>query len=88
MRPPGALSDLVSQIEQGSQQRNKKDDPKKRRRRIYKVASTEKLNFPHQQKNFYSFVIENKEVMKMLTLLSTCTADIKTVSSNFQPRIS
>jgi dynein heavy chain, axonemal len=79
----GALSDLVSQIEQGSQQQQSKSkrdgDAKKRRRRIYKVASVEKLNFPHQQKNFYSFVIDNKEVMKMLTLLSTCTADVKTV---------
>ncbi|CAB3374843.1 Hypothetical predicted protein [Cloeon dipterum] len=86
MRPPGALSDLVSQIEQGTQQRNKKDDPKKRRRRIYKVASEEKLNFPHQQKNFFSFIIENKEVMKMLTMLSTCTMDIKAEFTSYLER--
>lgn len=55
------------------------EDPRTRRRRLYKLASEPKPKFPFQPRNFYSQVIENKEVMKTLSLLSTCTNQIKPV---------
>lgn len=57
--------------------RNQTEDKKSRRRRIYCLASEEKPQMPYMLKNFYSFVMDNKEVVKALSLLSTCTKNIK-----------
>lgn len=62
------------------QVRTREDDFKMRRRKLYRLMSEEKPKFPLQQKNFYSYVMENKEVVKMLSLLSTCMQDMKPVS--------
>lgn len=39
--------------------------------------------FPLQQRNFYNYVMENKEVMKTLSLLTSCTQEMRDVSEFF-----
>lgn len=56
------------------------EDPRTRRRRMYKLASESKPKFPFQPCNFHSQTVENKDVVKSLTLLSACTNDVKPVS--------
>lgn len=56
------------------------DTAKTRRKKHYRLESEEKPTFPFQQKNFYNYVMENKEIVKTLSLLSTCTQNVKTVS--------
>ncbi|KAG6464441.1 hypothetical protein O3G_MSEX014510, partial [Manduca sexta] len=51
-----------------------------KRKKHYRLESEEKPTFPFQQRNFYNHVMENKEIMKTLSLLSSCTQNIKTVS--------
>ncbi|XP_046389607.1 dynein axonemal heavy chain 5 [Ischnura elegans] len=53
------------------------DSKKRRRRRLYRVASEERPVFPVQQRNFHAHVMENKEVLKTLSLLSTCTNELR-----------
>jgi dynein heavy chain len=52
-------------------------DDKSRRRKLYRIMSEEKPKMPHMAKNFYQFVMDNKEVVKTLSLLSTCTRNIQ-----------
>lgn len=73
-------ADVVSRLEQGAAAAADKDeDPKARRRRLYRLASEERPKFPQMPRNFYSHVMENKEVVKTLSLLSTCTQEIRVV---------
>lgn len=60
------------------------EDLRTRRRRLYRLATDEKPNFPIQHRNFYSHVMENKEVVKTLSLLSTCTQDMKQVGRIYE----
>lgn len=53
---------------------------KMRKKKYYRLESEEKPIFPFQQKNFYSHIMENKEIIKTLTLLSMCTQNVKTVN--------
>lgn len=55
------------------------DAAKMRKKKHYRLESEEKPSFPFQQKNFYNHVMENKEIIKTLSLLSTCSQNIKTV---------
>nr|XP_034839773.1 dynein heavy chain 5, axonemal [Maniola hyperantus] len=48
-----------------------------RRKKYYRLESEEKPVFPFQQKNFYNHIMENKEIIKTLTLLSMCTSHVK-----------
>ncbi|CAG9558495.1 unnamed protein product [Danaus chrysippus] len=50
---------------------------KMRRKKYYRLESEEKPVFPFQQKNFYNHIMENKEIMKTLALLSMCTQNVK-----------
>lgn len=72
------LGGLKSRIEQTSTT-PKTETAKERRRRLYRFQSDEKPKFPLQQRNFYNHVMENKEVVKTLSLLSTCTHEIRVV---------
>ncbi|XP_063235253.1 dynein axonemal heavy chain 5 [Bacillus rossius redtenbacheri] len=84
-RPPGwkrlagrqshALVDVVSRLEQGATKGP--EDARSRRRRLYRLQSEHRPSFPAQQRNFYSLVMENKEVVKTLSLLSACTQEIR-----------
>lgn len=60
--------------------KTKEEDFRMRRRKLYRLMTEEKPIFPMQQKNFYNHVMENKEVVKTLSLLSTCTQEMKLVS--------
>lgn len=46
---------------------------------MYRPVSEEKPAFPAQNKNFHAHVMENKEVVKALGLLATCTQNVKQV---------
>lgn len=52
------------------------EDPKVRRRRLYKTVSEERPEFPVQNRNFHALVMENKEIIKVLSMLSTCTQEL------------
>lgn len=56
------------------------EDARAKRRRLYKLASERKSPFPVIHRNFYSHVIENKEITKALSLLSTCVQPLKPVN--------
>nr|XP_023020662.1 dynein heavy chain 5, axonemal [Leptinotarsa decemlineata] len=66
--------------------KTKEEDFRMRRRKLYRLLTEEKLTFPHQQRNFYNHVMENKEVIKTLSLLSTCTLDMKQDMNQFVSR--
>ncbi|XP_045464260.1 dynein axonemal heavy chain 5 [Harmonia axyridis] len=59
------------------------EDLKARRRKFYRLASEDKPSFPLQHRNFYNHVMENKEVVKSLSLLTTCTQDLKQEITQF-----
>ncbi|KAL1130923.1 hypothetical protein AAG570_012164 [Ranatra chinensis] len=75
-----ALANIVSRLEQAEPV---KEDVRTRRRRFYRLASSSKEPFPHQQQNFYSHVMENKEVVKSLSLLLNCIQPLKTDMDQF-----
>lgn len=56
------------------------EDARAKRRRLYKLASERKPPFPVMHRNFYSHVTENKEIIKALSLLSTCVQPLKPVT--------
>lgn len=60
--------------------KTKDDDFRARRRKFYRLSTDEKPAFPLQQRNFYNHVMENKEVVKTLSLLSTCIQNMKPVN--------
>ncbi|GJQ67798.1 hypothetical protein Trydic_g16579 [Trypoxylus dichotomus] len=64
----------------------KEEDFRTRRRKFYRLTTDEKPAFPFQAKNFYSQVMENKEIMKTLSLLSTCIQDMKQEMTAFLAR--
>lgn len=57
--------------------RNETNDKKARRRKLYCLQSEERPQMPHMTRSFYSFIMDNKEIVKMLNLLATCTRSIK-----------
>ncbi|KAF6202133.1 hypothetical protein GE061_004531 [Apolygus lucorum] len=71
---PKLLANLVTRLDQGEA---KTEDAKARRKRLYRLASNAKPPFPHQPRNFHNHIMENKEVVKTLSLLSTCIIPIK-----------
>lgn len=81
-----AMADLVSRLDQDPKAgAGTTEDARTRRRRLYRMASEQRPAFPYQHKNFFSHVMENKEVIKTLSLLSSCTHEIKPVSTSYTP---
>lgn len=84
-RNPTVLQAVVSKMEQhatgpGKKQTDpNKEDHRARRRRLYRLHSEQKPEFPYQMKNFYTHVMDSKEVVKTLSLLGTCTQELKGV---------
>uniref|UniRef100_A0A8W7PQG3 Dynein, axonemal, heavy chain 5 n=1 Tax=Anopheles coluzzii TaxID=1518534 RepID=A0A8W7PQG3_ANOCL len=58
-------------------------DDRSRRRKLYRLQSEEKPKMPHMTKSFYSYVMDNKEVVKTLSLLSSCIRNIKPELTEF-----
>lgn len=86
--PKKNLGDIVSkaQIDAEKKSLENPEDPKTRRRRLYKIFSEERPEFPIQLRNFYTLVMENKEIIKMLGLLSSCTMDLRQDLNDFMDR--
>lgn len=55
------------------------EDVRAKRQRLYKLASEKKPPFPIIHRNLYSYIIENKEIIKALSLLSTSMQPLKPV---------
>lgn len=66
--------------------RHDQDDQRQRRRRLYNLQSEEKPQMPHMTKSFYSFVMDNKDVVKIVNLLATCTKSVKPELTTFIKR--
>lgn len=76
------LADVVlrAQSNAAKQKQEEPEDSKTRRRRLYKILSEERPVFPVQERNFYSMVMDNKEIIKLLGMLSTCILELRQVS--------
>lgn len=71
---------LGAQSNVAMQKQEELEDLKTRRRRLYKILSEERPIFPVQERNFYTMVMDNKEIIKLLGMLSTCTVELRQVS--------
>lgn len=78
---------LRAQINVAKKKREEMEDSKTRRRRLYKILSEERLVFPIQESNFYTMVMDNKEINKLLGMLSTCTLELRQVYCNMRYNI-
>lgn len=81
-RTPNVLQAVVSKMEQHSKKndgRSMPEDFRTRRRRLYRLHSEKRPEFPFQQRNFYTHVMDNKDIIKTLSLLSTCMQELKPV---------
>jgi len=82
--PKRNLADIVLRVQsnvakQHASFKEEPEDAKTRRRRLYKIISEEKPTFPVQERNFYTMVMDNKEIIKLLGMLSTCTLELRQV---------
>ncbi|XP_011504753.1 PREDICTED: dynein heavy chain 5, axonemal [Ceratosolen solmsi marchali] len=86
--PKRNLLDIVTKMQLEAEKSNQenKEDPKARRRRLYKIASEEKPTFPVQKLNFYSIIMDNKEIIKMFSILSSCTQGLRQNMADFLER--
>lgn len=53
---------------------------------MYCLQSEERPQIPHMTKSFFSYIMENKEVVKTLNLLATCTKNLKIEVQTFVKR--
>ncbi|KAF7265346.1 hypothetical protein GWI33_021235 [Rhynchophorus ferrugineus] len=79
-------SKIIQQKPSKSNIKTKEDDFRMRRRKLYRLMTEEKPMFPLQQRNFFNHVMENKEVIKTLSLLASCTQDMRCEMSQFLSR--
>ncbi|XP_008556957.2 dynein axonemal heavy chain 5 [Microplitis demolitor] len=79
------LMDVVMRAQIVAERRrdDEPEDPKIRRRRLYKTASEEQPEFPIQNRNFHALVMENKEIIKVLSMLSSCTQELRQDLTSF-----
>ncbi|KAK0178414.1 hypothetical protein PV328_002364 [Microctonus aethiopoides] len=68
---------MRAQVHADRRRDDEPEDSKTRRRRLYKVLSEERPTFPVQQRNFHTLVMENKEIIKVLSMLSSCTQELR-----------
>lgn len=60
-----------------AQTRHNANTEKSRLRKMYCLQSEERPQVPHMTKSFFSFIMDNKEIVKTLNLLSSCTKHVK-----------
>lgn len=78
--PRKNFADIVMRAQiQAAKKKEEPEDPRVRRRRLYKIISEERPVFPVQERNFHAMVMDNKEVMKLLSILNTCMQEFKSV---------
>nr|XP_033322692.1 dynein heavy chain 5, axonemal isoform X1 [Megalopta genalis] len=77
--PRKSFADIVmrAQMQVAKKKQEEPEDPKTRRRRLYKIISEERPIFPVQETNFYGMLMDNKEILKLLSMLSTCMLEFK-----------
>ncbi|XP_047354238.1 dynein axonemal heavy chain 5 isoform X2 [Vespa velutina] len=82
------ITDVIMRVQDDVMKKKEEqsEDLKTRRRRLYKIISEEKPLFMIQKRNFYSMVIENKDIVKILSMLNNCTQELKQDLSNFFER--
>ncbi|TGZ53817.1 Dynein heavy chain 5, axonemal, partial [Temnothorax longispinosus] len=82
------LADVVLRAQSNvtKQKQEEPEDLKTRRRRLYKILSEERPVFPVQERNFYTMVMDNKEIIKLLSMLSTCTMELRQDLTEFLDR--
>lgn len=75
------LANVVLRVQNNTvkEKQQEPEDMKARRRRLYKIHSEERPVFPTQERNFYTMVMDNKEIVKLLGMLSTCTIELRQV---------
>ncbi|XP_076639069.1 dynein axonemal heavy chain 1 isoform X1 [Colletes latitarsis] len=86
--PRRSFADIVmrAQVQAAKKKQEEPEDPKIRRRRLYKIISEERPIFPDQERNFHAMVMDNKEVMKLLSILNTCMLEFKPDLAEFIDR--
>ncbi|CAG9857423.1 unnamed protein product [Phyllotreta striolata] len=62
------------------------EEARAKRRRLYRLLTDERPTVPVQHRNFFGHVMENKEVAKTMSLLSTCLNDMKPEMASFMTR--
>lgn len=70
---------MRAQMQVAKKKLEEPEDPIIRRRRLYKIISEERPIFPVQERNFHALVMDNKEVIKLLSILSTSMQEFKPV---------
>ncbi|KZC10625.1 Dynein heavy chain 5, axonemal [Dufourea novaeangliae] len=85
---PRSFADIVmrAQLHVAKKRQEEPEDPKIRRRRLYKIISEERPIFPVQEQNFYEMVMDNKEIIKLLSILNTCMMEFKQNLAEFIDR--
>ena len=84
--PRKNFADIVMRAQmQAAKKKEEPEDPRVRRRRLYKIISEERPVFPVQERNFHAMVMDNKEVMKLLSILNTCMQEFKSVINHTYP---
>lgn len=71
------------QVARKTSQKNMNLSDKARRRKLYRLLSEERPQMPHMTKSFYSYVMDNKEVVKTLSLLGNCCRNVKNDLQNW-----
>lgn len=61
------------------------DDKRSRRRKLYNLTE-DRPQIPHMTKSFYSFVMDNKEVVKMQNLFANCIKSVQPELTSFVKR--
>ncbi|KAK1128262.1 hypothetical protein K0M31_002732 [Melipona bicolor] len=85
--PRKNFADIVMRAQmQAAKKKEEPEDPRVRRRRLYKIISEERPVFPVQERNFHAMVMDNKEVMKLLSILNTCMQEFKPDLAEFIDR--
>lgn len=69
--------ELHSQFNRKTSQKNINLDERAQRRKLYRLLSEERPQMPHMSKSFYNYVMDNKEVVKTLSLLGNCCRNVK-----------
>lgn len=70
---------MRAQMQAAKRKQEEPEDARVRRRRLFKIISEERSIFPIQEQNFHAMVMDNKEVIKLLSMLNTCMQEFKLV---------
>ncbi|XP_033349446.1 dynein heavy chain 5, axonemal isoform X1 [Bombus vosnesenskii] len=86
--PKRNFADIVmrAQMQAAKRKQEEPEDARVRRRRLFKIISEERSIFPVQEQNFHAMVMDNKEVIKLLSMINTCMQEFKLDLAEFIDR--